>query len=75
MRFVIEKIKELAEVSFKTGDPRVLGPSDNFISLQRLNKSMVKSSKNLLSLVLWDGMYTPLLRLENQHQPGDGSGL
>lgn len=46
----IEKIKELAEVFLQTGD---LMPSDNFIiSLQRLNKSLVISSKSLLSLVL-----------------------
>lgn len=36
---------------------------------------MVNSSKNLLSLVLQDGMYTPLLLLEHQHQAGDGSEL
>lgn len=39
----IEKIKELAEVFLQTGN---LMPSDNFIiSLQRLNKSLIISSK------------------------------
>lgn len=36
---------------------------------------MVKISKNLLSLVLWSGMETPLLLPEHQHQSDDGSEL
>lgn len=63
MRLKLERLKSWLKCPCKHETMRVLRPSDNFIiSLQKLNKSMVISSKNLLSLVLWDwDLDTPAL--------------
>lgn len=54
MRLKLKRLKSWLKCTCKQETLRVLGPSDNFIiSLQRLNKSMVISSENALSLVLW----------------------
>lgn len=53
MRLKLKRLKSWLKCPCKQETLRVMGPSDNFIiSLQSLNKSMVISSENLLSLVL-----------------------
>lgn len=45
MRLWLKRLKSWLKCPSKQEIPRVFGPSDNFISLQRLNKFMVNSSK------------------------------